>query len=60
MALRTSGKQNDLAILVIPLVLVVGTAVLFAGGPDRFFPTIEKHLWNAVRTVGEWLSGLFS
>ena len=60
MAMRTSGKQNDILILLVPIALLVGAAVAFTGGPDQFFPTIEKHLWNAVRTVGDWLSGLFS
>jgi len=60
MAMRTSGKQSDLTILIVPLALLIGAAVAFTGGPDQFFPTIEKHLWSAVRTVGDWVSGLFS
>lgn len=60
MTMRTSGRQSDLMVLLIPLVLLVGAAVAFTGDPDQFFPTLEKNLWSAVRTVGDWVSGLFS
>jgi hypothetical protein len=60
MAMRTSGRQNDLFVLLVPLVLLIGAAVVFTGDPDQFFPTVEKHLWSMVRTVGNWVSGLFS
>ena len=60
MAMRTSGRQSELMILLVPLVLLVGAAVVFTGDPGQFFPTLEKNLWSAVRTVGTWVSGLFS
>lgn len=60
MGMRTSGSQKDHFVLLVPLVLLIGAAVVFTGDPDQFFPTIEKHLWSAVRSVGDWVSGLFS
>lgn len=58
--MRTSGKASDLPILLIPLTVLLVTALAFAGRGGAFFPTIERHLWNAFETAGRWIAGVLS
>jgi hypothetical protein len=58
--MRTSGKESDLAVLLIPLVLLIVAGLAFTTDGAQFFPALEKQLWSAVHAVGRWVSALFS
>ncbi len=57
--MRTSGKESDIGLLLIPLTVLIVAGLSFATGGRRFFPTLEKELWGAVTAVGRWISSLF-
>jgi hypothetical protein len=58
--MRTSGKDSDLAVIAVPVLLLVVAGVALAGDPGKFFSTVENHLWHGVESVGRWISSLLS
>ncbi len=58
--MRTSGKESDLPVLVIPLTVLILVGLFLTTDGGEFCPTVERQLWNVVNTVGRWVSGLFS
>ena len=58
--MRVSGRDSDLIVFLVPLVILIAIGVALAGDPGQFFGTAERRLWQVVNGIGEWLAGLFS
>jgi hypothetical protein len=59
MAIRTSGRGNDLTMVVLPAVILIGFATYFMGGPAEVFGMINTVVGRIVEGVSGFLSGLF-
>ncbi len=58
MGIRTSGKQSDLGLILVPLVVLIAIGAGLAGDPGKFFTQAERTLWGVVESVGQWVSSL--
>jgi len=55
--MRTSGGGNrDLTMLVVPLAMLIGYALLSGGGIESVLRDMERTLWSAVDWVGQLIS----
>lgn len=58
--MRVSGRDSDLTVIFVPLVILVAVGVALAGDPAKVFGAAERTLWQIVNGIGAWLAGLFS
>lgn len=59
--MRVSGRDRDLTIVLVPLILAVVVAAALAGGDTRkLFGRVERHLWDAIHQAGAWVVSLLS
>jgi len=60
MAIRTSGKQSDLGLLLVPLAVLVAIGVALADDPAQIFLSAERKLWQVAEGIGSWVAALIS
>ena len=58
MAMRTSGKQGDAVMLIIPGAILVGFLLLITGGPHAMLTLIERFLESGAQAIADWVSQL--
>jgi len=56
--MRTSGKQFDIGLILVPLVLLLGVGAALTGDPGNFLAKAERTLWGVVESLGQWVSSL--
>ena len=57
--MRTSGKGNDLLIIVIPGGILVAFVMWMYGGPSEFFKALNSMLRDLTELVSGLVSSLF-
>jgi hypothetical protein len=56
--MRTSGKGNDITMIVLPAVLLLGFATYFLGGPGEVLRLINTAVGRVVEGVSDIVSAL--
>lgn len=53
--MRTSGKGNEVVMILVPVVLLVVFGTWFAGGPTAAMKVVESFVNDLTGVVGAWL-----
>jgi len=56
--MKTSGAGSEGFFIAVPVIVMIGAALLLAGGPTELMNYVDAMLVHAARVVGGWVRAL--